>query len=93
MVKVKDKFQVTIPNEIRLQAHIKEGDILEVVIQDKAIVFKPGAVLDRDSGDAAIAEGLRDYLDASFSFFLMLLCSLKYFLASSLSPIFLSRTV
>ncbi|MBF0555577.1 MAG: AbrB/MazE/SpoVT family DNA-binding domain-containing protein [Nitrospirae bacterium] len=61
LVKVKNKFQVTIPNEIRLQAHIKEGDILEVIVQDKAIVFKPSAVLDRDSVDAAIAEGLRDY--------------------------------
>lgn len=61
LVKVKNKFQVTIPTEIREAAHIKEGDILEVVLQDKAIVFKPKVVLDRESVEASISEGLKDY--------------------------------
>ncbi|MBF0563894.1 MAG: AbrB/MazE/SpoVT family DNA-binding domain-containing protein [Nitrospirae bacterium] len=61
LVKVKNKFQVTIPTEIREKAHIKEGDILEVVFQDKAIVFKPKVVLDRESAEASIADGLKDY--------------------------------
>ncbi|KWT74626.1 AbrB/MazE/SpoVT family DNA-binding domain-containing protein [Candidatus Magnetominusculus xianensis] len=61
LVKVKNKFQVTIPAEIREAANIKEGDILEVVFQDKTIVFKPKVVLDRESAEASIAEGLKDY--------------------------------
>ncbi|KJU85699.1 VapB-type antitoxin [Candidatus Magnetobacterium bavaricum] len=61
LVKVKNKFQVTIPSEIREKAHIKEGDILEVVFQDKAIVFKPRAVSAGEDVEAAIAEGLKDY--------------------------------
>ncbi|MBF0319939.1 MAG: AbrB/MazE/SpoVT family DNA-binding domain-containing protein [Nitrospirae bacterium] len=63
LVKVKNKFQVTIPNEIRQQAHIKEGDILEVVFKDKAIVFRPKVVLDRESVEASVAEGLKDLED------------------------------
>ncbi|MCG6553846.1 MAG: AbrB/MazE/SpoVT family DNA-binding domain-containing protein [Candidatus Magnetominusculus sp. LBB02] len=58
LVKVKNKFQVTIPNDIRRQAHIKEGDILEVIFKDKAIVFKPKVASDVE---ASIAEGLKDY--------------------------------
>ncbi|MBF0466978.1 MAG: AbrB/MazE/SpoVT family DNA-binding domain-containing protein [Nitrospirae bacterium] len=61
LVKVKNKFQVTIPTKIREAAHIKEGDLLEVVFQDKTIVFKPKVVLDRESVEASIAEGLKDY--------------------------------
>ncbi|MBV6343194.1 AbrB/MazE/SpoVT family DNA-binding domain-containing protein [Candidatus Magnetobacterium casense] len=60
-VKVNNKFQVTIPAEIREKAHIKEGDVLEVVCQDKTIVFKPRAVSGSEGIDAAIAEGVKDY--------------------------------
>lgn len=56
-VKVNNKFQVTIPAEIREKAHIKEGDVLE----DKTIVFKPRAVSGSEGIDAAIAEGVKDY--------------------------------
>ncbi|MBF0609051.1 MAG: AbrB/MazE/SpoVT family DNA-binding domain-containing protein [Magnetococcales bacterium] len=61
LVKVKNKFQITIPSDIREKAHIKEGDILEVVFQDKTIVFKPKMVLDNEGVEASIAEGLKDY--------------------------------
>lgn len=60
LVKVKEKFQVTIPAQIRKLIHLKVGDILETVIQNNTIVLKPKAVLDRESVEAAIKEGLDD---------------------------------
>ena len=59
LVKIKEKFQVTIPIEIRKEIHLKEGDILEVVVQKNVIMFKPKAVIDRDV-ETAIQEGLDD---------------------------------
>ncbi|KJR43318.1 Transcription regulator, SpoVT/AbrB family [Candidatus Magnetoovum chiemensis] len=61
LVRIKSKFQVTIPVEIREKARIKEGDILEVLFHDNAIIFKPKAILDKESVEASIAEGLNDY--------------------------------
>ncbi len=61
LVKVKHKFQVTIPTEIRSKIHLEEGDLLEMNVQDNIIVLKPKAVVDRESVEAAIAEGLSDY--------------------------------
>ena len=61
LVKVKDKFQVTIPVDIREKADLKVGDILQATIQDKNIVLIPKTVVDRESVEAAIAEGLEDY--------------------------------
>ncbi|MBI5789500.1 MAG: AbrB/MazE/SpoVT family DNA-binding domain-containing protein [Candidatus Schekmanbacteria bacterium] len=63
VVKVKNKFQVTIPAEIRNNAQIKEGDILEVTGKNKPTVFKSKIVLDRESIDAAVNEGLKNYKD------------------------------
>ena len=48
LVKVKDKFQVTIPAEIREVMRLAVGDILEATIQDKHIVLKPKAIVDRE---------------------------------------------
>lgn len=61
LVKVKDKFQVTIPTKIRKQARLGVGDLLEVAVQNKTILLKPKALVDRDSAEAGIREGLRDY--------------------------------
>jgi AbrB family looped-hinge helix DNA binding protein len=60
LVKVKEKFQVTIPIQIRKLIHLEVGDILEMVARDNTIVFKPKSVVDRESVDAAIKEGLKD---------------------------------
>ena len=48
LVKVKDKFQVTIPAEIREAMRLAVGGILEATIQDKHIVLKPKAIVDRE---------------------------------------------
>ena len=59
-VKVKERFQVTIPAQVRQALHIEEGDLLEAQVEDGRIVLKPKAVVDRDSVEAAIEEGLAD---------------------------------
>jgi AbrB family looped-hinge helix DNA binding protein len=61
LVKIKNKFQITIPTEIRNEIGVKEGDILEAIVQNKTIIFKPKTVLDRDSVESDIAEGLEDF--------------------------------
>ncbi len=47
LVKVKEKFQVTIPASIRQQLGLKVGDVLEAEVEDDKIVLKPKIVLDR----------------------------------------------
>jgi AbrB family looped-hinge helix DNA binding protein len=61
LVRVKPKFQITIPAIVRSKARIKEGDMLEMKVQNNAIVVKPKVIVDRGSVEAAIAEGLKDY--------------------------------
>ncbi len=60
LVKVKGKFQVTIPNETRREIHIEVGDILEVETQGNVITLTPKAVVDREDVENAINEGLKD---------------------------------
>ena len=47
LVKVKPKFQVTIPTEVREAVQIAVGDILEATVQGTTIVLTPKAVVDR----------------------------------------------
>lgn len=47
LVKVKEKYQVTIPSTIRKKLPLKVGDILEVSLKHNEIVLKPQVVLDR----------------------------------------------
>ena len=47
LVKVKEKFQVTIPAGIRRQLALKVGDVLEAEVEEDKIVLKPKAVIDR----------------------------------------------
>ena len=47
LVKVKEKFQVTIPTELREALHLTVGDLLEATIQGQTIVLKPKDVVDR----------------------------------------------
>jgi AbrB family looped-hinge helix DNA binding protein len=41
LVRVKDKFQLTIPVGIRRQFEVHEGDYLEASVSDDGIVFRP----------------------------------------------------
>ncbi|MBI3989469.1 MAG: AbrB/MazE/SpoVT family DNA-binding domain-containing protein [candidate division NC10 bacterium] len=47
LVKVKPKYQVTIPNTIREQVGLEVGDLLEAEVQANRIVLTPKAVIDK----------------------------------------------
>jgi len=52
LVKVKEKYQVTIPAEIRRELDLKVGDYLEVGAQGGSIILKPKALIDREKEEA-----------------------------------------
>ena len=47
LVKVKEKFQVTIPTALREALHLAVGDLLEATVEQDKIVLKPKVVVDR----------------------------------------------
>jgi AbrB family looped-hinge helix DNA binding protein len=47
LVRVKEKFQVTIPMELREALHLTVGDLLEATIENETIVLKPKTMVDR----------------------------------------------
>ncbi len=47
-VKVRDKFQVTIPEEVRGKVPLKVGERVEVVARGKEIVIRPIIEIPRD---------------------------------------------
>lgn len=55
LVKIKTKYQVTLPASLRDQAGVEVGDILEAKVERGKITLSPKSVIDRD-----IAEGLED---------------------------------
>ena len=59
MVRVKRKFQVTIPNRIREQLHLEVGDLMEAGVSGGTVILRPKAVVDRDV-EQDIHEGLED---------------------------------
>jgi AbrB family looped-hinge helix DNA binding protein len=48
LVKVKEKFQVTLPTAVREALHLAVGDLLEATIERDTIVLKPKVVVDRE---------------------------------------------
>jgi len=60
LVRIKQKFQVTIPAAIRESLHLEEGELLEASTKGSTIVLTPQAVVNRAEVEAAIAEGLED---------------------------------
>lgn len=48
LVKIKQKYQVTLPASVREQAHLKIGDILEAKVTGKLITLTPKGVVDRE---------------------------------------------
>ena len=56
LVKVKEKFQITLPAELRQALHLAVGDMLEATIEQDKIVLTPKAVIDRTAAwDRVIA--------------------------------------
>lgn len=52
LVRVKGKYQVTIPAEIRKRLNLEVGDYLEIEAQGETILLKPKAVIDREKEEA-----------------------------------------
>ncbi len=66
VVRVKRKYQVTIPVEIRKRLGLAEGDYLEVTQQENQIVLRPKAVVDKPDQEAlkqlqAVLERIRKH--------------------------------
>jgi AbrB family looped-hinge helix DNA binding protein len=55
LVKVKTKYQITIPTAVREQVGVALGDLLEAKVEKGKITLTPKSVIDR-----GIAEGLED---------------------------------
>ncbi len=60
LVRVKEKFQVTIPSSVRKGFPLAVGDVLEAEVKGKVIMLRPKAVVDRAVIEEAIEEGLLD---------------------------------
>jgi antitoxin MazE len=61
LVRIKQKFQVTIPDHVRKQVGLEVGDFLEATAQGNVITLKPKAVIDRHPEiDARLREALED---------------------------------
>lgn len=60
LVKVKEKFQVTLPAAIRQKVGVDVGDLLEATVQGKRITFTPKVAVDRAVVEQRLAEGLED---------------------------------
>ena len=52
LVKVKEKFQVTLPAEVCKKADLTVGDLLEAKVQGKKITLTPKTILDRELAQA-----------------------------------------
>ena len=60
LVKVKEKYQVTLPASVRQKAGVAVGDLLEAQVQGKKITLTPKVVVDRELIERRLAEGLDD---------------------------------
>src|SRR4029450_10012729 len=63
LVKVKEKFQITLPAELREVLHLAVGDLLEATIEDNVIVLKPKIVVDRAQAWVKIEHALASVED------------------------------
>jgi AbrB family looped-hinge helix DNA binding protein len=48
LVKIKEKYQVTLPAEVRKKADLAVGDLLEAKVRGKVITLAPKNTIDRD---------------------------------------------
>jgi antitoxin PrlF len=48
--------QITMPKELRKSLEIKEGDILEVEMENKKVVLKPMALADKEEAKARLKQ-------------------------------------
>lgn len=56
LVKVREKYQVTLPSSVRRKVGVAVGDLLEAKVQGKKITLTPKRLIDRE-----IALALEDF--------------------------------
>jgi len=61
LVKVKEKYQVTLPASVRKKLGLAVGDVLEATVEDNKITLTPKSVIDRE-----LAEALEDFKEGRF---------------------------
>ena len=61
LLKVNEKFQVTLPASVRQKAGLSIGDLLEAKVQGKKITLTPKSAIDRE-----LAKALEDYKQGRF---------------------------
>lgn len=59
-VRVKDKFQVTLPAEVREKLGLAVGDLLVADVQDDQIVLRPQLVIDKAEAWKRFRAALQD---------------------------------
>ena len=68
LVRIKQKFQVTIPDHVRKQVGLEVGDFLEATAKGNVITLKPKVVVDRHPEiDARLREALEDIKEGRVS--------------------------
>ena len=61
LVKVKEKYQVTLPASVRQKAKVAVGDLLEAQVQGRKITLTPKVVVDRAFIEKRLAESFEDF--------------------------------
>jgi AbrB family looped-hinge helix DNA binding protein len=61
LIKVKEKYQVTLPAAVRQKARVSVGDLLEAQVQGKKITLTPKVVVDRALIEKRLAESFEDF--------------------------------
>ncbi len=62
-VKVKGKFQITLPTELREKLRLGVGDILEATLNGQTIVLTPKAIVDREQAWTKIERAMASVED------------------------------
>ena len=52
LIKIKEKYQVTLPAALRQKVGLEAGDLLEAKVEGKKITLTPKSVLDRELAQA-----------------------------------------
>ena len=60
LVKIKEKYQVTLPASVRDKVGVVVGDLLEAEVNGNQITLTPKSVVDRAFVEKRLAEGLDD---------------------------------
>lgn len=48
LIRLRPKGQLTLPDSVRRLAHVEEGDVFEVSVEEQGIVLRPKKLVDAD---------------------------------------------